>query len=117
MTILSRMRNLFKTPLPEVVPTVRKVPVTDLIYALRHSETWPENFKWNYRDFSCCAVGLTHKLWFADQPFVPAMKDIFDLNNEVSIRVFYSLDKILPGNLSKNDITPEMVADYLESVT
>lgn len=34
-----------------------------LAYVLRHPETWPEDFQWDYGRCSTCAVGLAHRLW------------------------------------------------------
>jgi hypothetical protein len=38
-----------------------------LSYALRHPETWPEGFVWDYGNCTKCAMGLAHQLW----PSVP----------------------------------------------
>lgn len=35
-----------------------------LSYALRHPDTWPEDFVWDYNDCNQCAVGLACNLWF-----------------------------------------------------
>lgn len=34
-----------------------------LAYALRHPETWPGDFVWDYRECTCCAIGLSLRLW------------------------------------------------------
>ena len=34
-----------------------------LSYALRHPETWPEDFVWDYSDCTTCAIGLATRLW------------------------------------------------------
>jgi hypothetical protein len=34
-----------------------------LAYALRHPETWPADFVWDYRNCASCAVGLSLRLW------------------------------------------------------
>lgn len=34
-----------------------------LSYALRHPDTWPEGFTWNFSYCSQCAMGLAGKLW------------------------------------------------------
>lgn len=39
-----------------------------LSYALRHPETWPEGFVWDYGNCRTCAVGLTGKLWCKSRP-------------------------------------------------
>lgn len=40
-----------------------KPSLEGLVYALRHPETWPEGFVWNYRDCNSCAMGLARQLW------------------------------------------------------
>lgn len=39
-----------------------------LSYILRHPDTWPKNFVWNYAWCSNCAMGLAHKLWKSSIP-------------------------------------------------
>lgn len=34
-----------------------------LAYSLRHPETWPADFVWDYRDCTTCAIGLSLRLW------------------------------------------------------
>lgn len=34
-----------------------------LAYALRHPETWPEGFVWDFSQCDNCAMGLAHALW------------------------------------------------------
>lgn len=34
-----------------------------LSYALRHPDTWPKSFHWNYNKCDHCAMGLAHALW------------------------------------------------------
>jgi hypothetical protein len=36
-----------------------------LSYALRHPDTWPKGFVWNYDHCHTCAMGLAHTLWEA----------------------------------------------------
>jgi hypothetical protein len=40
-----------------------KLSLRGLSYALRHPETWPKGFVWNYNNCDNCAMGLAHKLW------------------------------------------------------
>jgi len=39
-------------------PTLRA-----LAYMLRHPETWPENFVWDYKSCDKCALGLMEQVW------------------------------------------------------
>lgn len=34
-----------------------------LAYSLRHPETWPADFVWDYRNCTKCAIGLSLRLW------------------------------------------------------
>jgi hypothetical protein len=34
-----------------------------LAYSLRHPETWPADFVWDYRNCTTCAIGLSLRLW------------------------------------------------------
>jgi hypothetical protein len=34
-----------------------------LSYVLRHPDTWPDGFVWDYRYCDQCAMGLAHELW------------------------------------------------------
>lgn len=34
-----------------------------LSYILRHEETWPKNFSWNFDGFFSCAIGLSQQIW------------------------------------------------------
>ncbi len=34
-----------------------------LSYCLRHPDTWPNEFVWDYKNCGQCAMGLAHALW------------------------------------------------------
>jgi hypothetical protein len=40
-----------------------KPNLVGLSYALRHPETWPKDFIWDYKSCDACAVGLARRLW------------------------------------------------------
>lgn len=40
-----------------------KPTLENLSYALRHPETWPKGFVWNYHLCTSCAMGLARELW------------------------------------------------------
>ena len=40
-----------------------KPSLVALSYCLRHPETWPEDFVWDYSKCQQCAMGLAHQLW------------------------------------------------------
>jgi hypothetical protein len=109
-----------------------------LSYALRHPDTWPEGFVWDYSDCDNCAMGLAHQLWKRKVPKVyvasgpSVMARVFAMPYAVADSIFvrpvawaYTASKRLlwwpkkcPIPLAQ--ITPEMVADqidkYLETV-
>lgn len=62
------------TPNQRVRELLSRPSVEALIYALRHPETWPAGFVWDYRACDSCALGLARELWHsifdADVPFV-----------------------------------------------
>jgi hypothetical protein len=39
-----------------------------LAFALRHPETWPDGFVWNFSYCENCAMGLACQLWMEDAP-------------------------------------------------
>lgn len=45
-----------------------KPSLIGLAYALRHPETWPEGFVWDYSECACCAMGLAAELWDRGAP-------------------------------------------------
>jgi hypothetical protein len=40
-----------------------KPSLVGLSYMLRHPDTWPEGFVWNYNRCEQCAMGLAHAMW------------------------------------------------------
>lgn len=106
-----------------------------LSYALRHPDTWPEGFVWDFSQCEQCAMGLAHYLWrqlpipdnltgptymareFA-MPFSIA-KDIFLANPGLWAPTKKGHKGMLWWKKSclKSDfdaITPEMVADQID---
>lgn len=94
-----------------------------LSYALRHPDTWPEGFSWNYTNCGHCAMGLAHKLWsrvprpYADDgtsimarafamPYTEAKKVFFDAN------CLWGWGKLPYKPMSA--VTPENVADAID---
>lgn len=111
-----------------------------LAYSLRHPETWPEGFVWDFNECSSCAMGLAHALW--NGPEVPDefgrtetnrtycsqtarmlgmpltdVEDIF-LDNEWTRQPKTFLGFIPAGKTDPvpfEDVTPEMVADAIDA--
>jgi hypothetical protein len=81
----------------------------NLAFMLRHPETWPEGFEWDYGCYAGCAVGLAHRLWGVDRPAIP-----------VSI-IWYvgvgHLESPLERDRARAKTTAAEVADAIERLT
>lgn len=49
--------------LSRLVRSLAQPSLENLSYALRHPETWPDDFTWNFAFCGSCAMGLASKLW------------------------------------------------------
>jgi len=106
-----------------------------LSYALRHPDTWPEGFNWNFDNCRECAMGLAHRLWAS----IPEAKNTatcstgpsimgraFAMPYETARDIFMGEGEwtrtglIFKTQIDFKKVTPEMVADqidkYLETV-
>ena len=94
-------------------PTLR-----GLSYALRHRETWPIGFAWQYEDCTSCAMGLAVDLI---QP-VPRPRYVYDHGMFVRAQfclgwtayeaIFESLNET--HAIHRRQVTPEHVADAID---
>src|SRR4051812_15081819 len=79
-----------------------------LAYILRHRELWPEGFRWEFTDCTKCAMGLAIRLWHIhDSPCTGTMCEYFPISRPEAHHLFLGY--------SHPSITPEMVADRIES--
>lgn len=102
-----------------------------LSYVLRHPDTWPEGFVWDYNDCLNCAMGLAHELWglmkdtnVPPNAWLSQAARVFALPYGDAERLFideYSMTKSgIAGWLGarrtvrRDAITPEMVADAID---
>jgi hypothetical protein len=106
-----------------------------LSYALRHPDTWPNGFVWNFQDCKSCAMGLAHELWFASEnrptgktpdsyhrAAVSAVARRFALPYAEAQRIFLRSDwavksrmfGLVKEKIPMSAITPEMVADEID---
>ena len=99
-----------------------------LSYALRHPDTWPKDFVWDFGKCTQCAMGLAHHLWGEMIPQVgttngaSVMAREFGMKYEAADRIFlrqrgktkwlFGLRDAIPD---MDRITPEMVADQIDS--
>ena len=65
-------------------------PLRQLSHALRHPETWPPGFVFNYRRSKTCAIGLAHELGMLPSPGWLAAKKAFGLPYDATIAIFCS---------------------------
>jgi hypothetical protein len=49
--------------LPAELRDLDRPNLVALSYALRHPETWPEDFVWDFDNCDACAMGLARELW------------------------------------------------------
>lgn len=114
-----------------------KPSLENLSYCLRHPETWPEGFIWDYRKCDQCAMGLAHNLWSV----VPRTSNLRQVGSSIMARsfampyesaacIFYGTLDWMPTETNRTgpwfwpgsyvtstisgDVTPEMVADQID---
>lgn len=87
---------------------------------LRDQSRWPEGFRWDFRQFSTCAMGLwdgTVGFEFNGHTSIRCWGDIavpFGFTEEGAQRIFAG-EKACRAIFYGANITPEMVADELEA--
>lgn len=102
-----------------------------LSYILRHPDTWPNGFVWNYGACATCAMGLAHRLWDVSQTkkdnAASIMSRTFGIGYEVADSIFMGQVRGKPAQWRKNgpqwwrrsvalnDVSPEMVADAIDA--
>lgn len=111
-----------------------------LSYALRHPETWPKDFVWNYVQCDKCAMGLAHSLWIKSVPTprnsslaeninVTNMARVFGISYTQAYEIFYGYHSVRWTDITtghwpfrkttqtynQTDITPDMVADTIDA--
>lgn len=52
-----------KTEAEKLFKDLSKPDLANLAYVLRHPDTWPKGFIWNFGRCDQCAMGLAHLLW------------------------------------------------------
>ena len=80
-----------------------------LSHALRHPETWPEGFEWDYRRVDRCALGLADRLW------PDGRKLLAHLSYATARRIFCDAKpSAWPWFFRWSRVTPSRVADLLD---
>jgi hypothetical protein len=67
------------------VPDLTVPSLENLAFMLRHRETWPADFEWNYVYLETCAIGLADRMWPMD------WRHRFDLTTGVTCSVWLML--------------------------
>lgn len=98
-----------------------------LSYALRHPETWPEGFVWNYNDCAKCAMGLSYSLFRWKHPrgkgperYTSDISRRFAMPYQDSVDIFFHTRPPFEwwrpfAERSSDSVTPEMVADRIDA--
>lgn len=118
-----------RTEAEQLFKNLNKPSLHALSYVLRHPDTWPRGFVWDYNDCKQCAMGLAHKLWSKEvsevsnqgkigssimarsfgMPYTTA-RDIFFGDAYIRLHCF----GLVPIRVSFSKITPDMVADQID---
>lgn len=94
-----------------ITPTLK-----DLIYVLRHKETWPKGFVWDYKRCSTCAMGLAYEMWPERVAFytTTSMMEAFDMPTDAVYDIFIESFRGVIPSLFGFTTTPEYIAKKLE---
>lgn len=121
----------------KLATNLEKPSLIALSYSLRHPDTWPENFVWDYSSCDHCAVGLTLQLWYQHSDpcqgydhddnikvFKTWIAKKMSIPYEVSERIFFNIqnDTVVYGTWRKkayiqktfDTVTPDQVADAID---
>lgn len=104
------LRMVPKTPHFDSKPSL-----AGLAYALRHPDTWPVGFEWDFRSQYKCAMGLANRLW-GIQPSLYEMMETFDLTHRQAEKMFLEAGRKWFGlaRLAMCEVTPEIVAARID---
>ena len=114
----TRTRTPDAITMPDVVARVSPIGDTPtlegLAWALRHPETWPEGFEWDYRACTSCAMGLAVRLW--RDIGIPTTSDVGDalhISSVIATRFFIGMKRDI-GATFMSDVKPHHVADAID---
>lgn len=99
-----------------------------LSHALRHPETWPPGFIWDFNNCDTCAMELAHRLWESVPGIETAslgvltMCSVFRMAYEDAANIFMGDGNWVPGvkiggytQADLDAVTSEMVADQIDA--
>ena len=92
-----------------------KPSIAALSYALRHRETWPKDFKWNFFCCTTCAMGLAARLWTQLRPFHENIGANLGVSISAAHRIFVQAAWEWGGPTDSPDVSPEDIADLLDA--
>ncbi len=103
--------DLGQTPIALDRPSMRA-----LAYVLRHRETWPSEFVWDFATCGNCAMGLSYALWHKlEHPTAAWFGGVAEL---LRIPARDAFENFVESNrwsdLKRPKITPEMIADEVD---
>lgn len=93
----------------------------NLSTVLRNRHMWPEFFAWDFRSFSCCAVGLAEEFWPDQQSLVSEMFRELSFQNFANIftdptrKPSVTRWWVFKRKRRHDEVTPEMVADQIDA--
>ena len=107
---------------------LQRPSMSALAYVLRHPQTWPPGFKWDFSNCHTCAMGLCYRLWHERGPATAAWfggvaellgippRDAFALFVSPCLRPFRRADPAAPSVAPSiaPSITPDMIADEID---
>ena len=89
-----------------------------LAYLLRHPQTWPTGFEWDFGNCHTCAMGLSYALWHDQAPTSAAwfggVAELLAISACASFAIFVAPSLRSAHGLDAHDISPEMIADEIE---
>lgn len=108
-----------------IIEEVSRPSLENLAYCLRHPDTWPEGFYWDYGKCERCAMGLAHELWSSipeasNETGASIMARAFHMSYEAAHTIFFGSAwrkrKFFGGYFypPHSTITPSMVADAID---
>lgn len=88
--------------------------LADFSQRLRHPETWPEGFVFNYVYEDSCARGLAHELGMIDEPTTEGIMKAFGISRKDARLIFNT--GWASAYLGKIEVSAAMVADRIDAV-
>lgn len=93
----------------------------NLSHVLRHHETWPQGFEWDFAKTECCALGLAERLWADQLGSVAAMFAALSYWEYVNIflrsgtKPRQKFLRFFTRECFLEEVTPGMVADQIDA--